>query len=575
MIHQALLFCPDEKTALAVTQVLTELEFRVEACAEPFSAVKKLMTQRFDAIVLDCDDEQNATLFLKSARSSVLNQTALAVAVVEGQAGVAKAFRIGANLVLTKPINIEQSKGTLRVARGLLRKTDAPAASPVPPPVTPVTPASSTTQFVASTTQTSPLSNATGRPPLASARAMQGPSIPDSNAPRLDSNTKASPTNSYSSASGGGQQSANAPAKAASFERPQFAAGQAAQEHPRQPVAKTSLDSIVSSGNRPETAEKAAGVVVSASTPSSKPAKTSAPAPASPGHLREQWPGARVELPRPDRSSVPSNRGAAAAAAPAKENPKPHDEVAGRNPQLDSSDSQQFASYPEAIRAKFATSNAAAETSEPDLPVFSGYADSSIDPATPAREGGSKIWAVPVAVIALAMAGYFGWSKLHRGSSQEVTSQKAASVSQPTQVEVQPSLASQPEGTVPGNTNSQLSNAVPAASHPVGASQKPSVSGKSEIDSSSPVNDVTTRTVKAPAAMASKSSETSAASGAATVEEPAAPTLAQALPPAADRTIAGIIAVPAAVIPKRQAPQTLNVSQGISAGLLVKNVPPV
>ena len=61
----------------------------------------------------------------------------LAVAVVEGQAGVAKAFRIGANLVLTKPINVEQSKGTLRVARGLLRKTDAtkPAsATPVPPP---------------------------------------------------------------------------------------------------------------------------------------------------------------------------------------------------------------------------------------------------------------------------------------------------------------------------------------------------------------------------------------------------------------------------------------------------------
>jgi protein TonB len=40
---------------------------------------------------------------------------------------VAKAFRIGANLVLAKPINVEQSKGTLRVARGLLRKADAAA----------------------------------------------------------------------------------------------------------------------------------------------------------------------------------------------------------------------------------------------------------------------------------------------------------------------------------------------------------------------------------------------------------------------------------------------------------------
>ena len=132
MSYQALLFCPDEKTARVVTQVLTELDFTVEPCNETFAAVKKLMAQHFDAVVVDCDNEQNATLLFKSARNSVPNQSSLSVAVVEGQSGVAKAFRIGANLVLTKPINVEQSKGTLRVARGLLRKADAgkpPAAA--------------------------------------------------------------------------------------------------------------------------------------------------------------------------------------------------------------------------------------------------------------------------------------------------------------------------------------------------------------------------------------------------------------------------------------------------------------
>ena len=142
MGYQALLFCPDEKTARTVTQVLSELEFNVESCTEPFAAVKKLMGQHFDAVVVDCDNEQNATLLFKSARNSTSNQASLAVAVVEGQAGVAKAFRIGANLVLTKPINIEQAKGTLRVARGLLRKSEparpgAPATAA--PPAIPVT----------------------------------------------------------------------------------------------------------------------------------------------------------------------------------------------------------------------------------------------------------------------------------------------------------------------------------------------------------------------------------------------------------------------------------------------------
>jgi len=144
MGYQALLFCPDEKTARNVTQVLNDLDFTVEPCSEPFAAVKKLMAQHFDAVVVDCDNEQNATLLFKSARNSSSNQSSLAVAVVEGQAGVAKAFRIGANLVLTKPINVEQAKGTLRVARGLLRKggdgqknaTSAPSARTQSPAAT-------------------------------------------------------------------------------------------------------------------------------------------------------------------------------------------------------------------------------------------------------------------------------------------------------------------------------------------------------------------------------------------------------------------------------------------------------
>lgn len=129
MSYKSLLFCPDERTARVVTQVLSELEFAVEPANDPFTAVKKLTDERFDALVVDCQNEQDASLLFKTARDSSQNHSSLSVAVVEGQAGVAKAFRIGANLVLTKPINIEQSKGTLRVARGLLRKNEAKPAS--------------------------------------------------------------------------------------------------------------------------------------------------------------------------------------------------------------------------------------------------------------------------------------------------------------------------------------------------------------------------------------------------------------------------------------------------------------
>jgi protein TonB len=134
MGYQALLFCLDEKLARVVTQVFSELDFKVEPVNEPFAAVKKLMAQRYDAIVVDCENEPNATLLFKSARNSSSNQSSLALALVEGQSGVAKAYRIGANLVLTKPLNVEQAKGTLRVARGLLRKNlDAATSSSTAP----------------------------------------------------------------------------------------------------------------------------------------------------------------------------------------------------------------------------------------------------------------------------------------------------------------------------------------------------------------------------------------------------------------------------------------------------------
>ncbi len=200
MGYDALLFCPDEKTARTVTQVLNELEFNVEACLEPFAAVKKLMGQHFDAVVVDCDNEQNATLLFKSARNSTSNQASLAVAVVEGQAGVAKAFRIGANLVLTKPINIEQSKGTLRVARGLLRKGDpskpaagapapgtapAPAAAPAKPvaakPVLPTGPA--TPAKPAAVAAPRPSAPAVAKPPARPAVTVPPTSIPAAHAP--------------------------------------------------------------------------------------------------------------------------------------------------------------------------------------------------------------------------------------------------------------------------------------------------------------------------------------------------------------------------------------------------------
>jgi len=98
MGYQALLFCPDEKTARTVTQVLNELDFTIEPCSEPFAAVKKLTTQHFDAVVVDCltlwvsnrllrGDGEVALLEEAEALATLIGRRAFALTLVSNEVG--------------------------------------------------------------------------------------------------------------------------------------------------------------------------------------------------------------------------------------------------------------------------------------------------------------------------------------------------------------------------------------------------------------------------------------------------------------------------------------------------------
>jgi protein TonB len=125
MATRAFLLCGDEKAVHAVTQILDELELSFEHSSEPAFTLKRLAAQKFDLLIVDCDNIQNATQVFNSARASNLNKNSIAIAIVEGKAGVPNAFRLGASLVLTKPVALEQVRNTLRTGVGMTRK-DAP-----------------------------------------------------------------------------------------------------------------------------------------------------------------------------------------------------------------------------------------------------------------------------------------------------------------------------------------------------------------------------------------------------------------------------------------------------------------
>ncbi len=510
MSYQALLFCPDEKTARVVTQVLTELDFTVEPCNEPFAAVKKLMAQHFDAVVVDCDNEQNATLLFKSARNSGINQSSLSVAVVEGQAGVAKAFRIGANLVLTKPINVEQSKGTLRVARGLLRKGEV-GAKPAPE--------SASRPAVAS-------------PVIAAPKAeISQPEAPVFTAPRVFPVPPAPMASSSSFELEDERSPEPEPMEAALLESMPDPAptsnSTTAKEYPWQPMNKLSEPMA--------SALKRAAEVAGTSKPSQEPA-----------------PEAEATHPEPATPAPPSwgsNQGAAAAPAPAKE-PSP---------------------VAKTIEFKAPAAPAPPVTEENPAPrQFEAPSFSTLavkDHEQSAAEDTKKSPLLWVAIAAIVIAGsYFGWTKLHPGSSSPVTAPTA-----PVQSQTLAPTTTQPSATViatplPATTTeasaSPVPNAKPAKPSPAESTAATTSKANAEVQPVEPEPLVVKK--DQPHAPEAKVAE---------VEAPEAPGILGLGGNADKNAISGIVASTPVAVPTAAA-HTIKVSQGVSQGLITKRVQP-
>ena len=102
-------------------QALYELEFEVEHCPEIFAAVERLTSRSFDVIVTDFDDGLEASFLLKTSRELKANSGAFTLAVTSDRDANAAARRVGADLVLNKPIVTEVAKYSLLTSDAFLR----------------------------------------------------------------------------------------------------------------------------------------------------------------------------------------------------------------------------------------------------------------------------------------------------------------------------------------------------------------------------------------------------------------------------------------------------------------------
>ena len=537
MGYQALLFCPDEKLARVVSQVFSELDFTVEPVHEPFAAVKKLMSQRYDAIVVDCENEQNASLLFKSARNSGSNQSSLAIALVEGQAGVAKAYRIGANLVLTKPINVEQAKGTLRVARGLLRKNSDAASASAASAATLAMPAKTAPVSAGNSFQPPSRGAAASTPPLSRQE------LPEFEAPLPEMIPETRP--------------AAIPAILASAkveDKPAAVPGSAPQAKIRMTTADEpavqasqppSLWAVSNDAVKNDVVKNEATKIAAASVPAQNPSSAFASPPGS------------AAAPAPAKE-------VAAPPAPAKENKTVESEPAS----------------PSHANSSHANPSHDADPAPAPAPTFSMV--SAIDAPSFAAlgeedSGGSgvnkKILIAAVAVLALAVLGYLGYGKLGKSSAQPPStpqdSGRPAAAPAPTF-----SPVAAPSTGTPGRASSVTQTSAPKTAT-VAPPDKPSAGvadspviriaaniaagpePETKAHDSAPIHVKTTR-AKTPAQ-----------------GEESAPPLPSPLAVASanDHNLSGLMASASSSVP-RPSLATIRISQGVSQGLLIKRVQP-
>jgi len=117
----ALVLCTDDKIMRVLRRVLSDLEVGIATCTDADSAVRRLTRNRFEAVVVDCVDEDVAAKVLGSVRSAPCNKRAIAVAIIDGQKAVRSAFALGAHFVLYKPITFERARTSFRAARALMK----------------------------------------------------------------------------------------------------------------------------------------------------------------------------------------------------------------------------------------------------------------------------------------------------------------------------------------------------------------------------------------------------------------------------------------------------------------------
>ena len=106
MTLDSLLLSQDQELVRVIRPTLEKLSIDVSLCQDARAGSDILISDKFDAVIVDCDDLSGGLALLQGLRNTPSNKNSVAFAILNGKRTTTQeAFGMGANFVLQKPIS--------------------------------------------------------------------------------------------------------------------------------------------------------------------------------------------------------------------------------------------------------------------------------------------------------------------------------------------------------------------------------------------------------------------------------------------------------------------------------------
>ena len=123
MTLDSLLLSQDPDLVRVLRPTLEKLSIDVEVCQQARAGADILISDKFDAVIVDCDDMNGGLAVLQGLRNTPSNKNSVAFAILNcKRTTTQEAFGMGANFVLQKPISVLNASRCFHAALNFMLK---------------------------------------------------------------------------------------------------------------------------------------------------------------------------------------------------------------------------------------------------------------------------------------------------------------------------------------------------------------------------------------------------------------------------------------------------------------------